>query len=133
MSAGKIVLTATALFTAISPFVADWNETHIHNPNWPPHAKFHNGQTMSMGAALGLSTLAALWWRRRELSHDRLLAATTAASLYWITQASAALYPDADFYDPETPRLPANQIVLFVLPILGLNAAGYALERRRLR
>ncbi len=33
----------------------------IYNPTWPPHAKFHNGQTMSMGAGLAAMTLWQLW------------------------------------------------------------------------
>jgi hypothetical protein len=31
----KSVLTAVSLITAGGPFLADWNETHIHNPKWP--------------------------------------------------------------------------------------------------
>ena len=53
---GKGLLTIVALITGIVPYVADWNETHIYNPKWPPHAKFHNGQTMVMGSLLGLGT-----------------------------------------------------------------------------
>lgn len=29
------LLTLVATITGIAPFVADWNETHIYNPNWP--------------------------------------------------------------------------------------------------
>lgn len=34
---------------------------HQHNPAWPPHAKFHNGQTMLMGIGLGLLSLYLLF------------------------------------------------------------------------
>lgn len=43
---GKIVLTAVALFTSTGCYLADWSDTHVFNPRWPPHAKFHNGETM---------------------------------------------------------------------------------------
>ncbi|GME37805.1 hypothetical protein B0H19DRAFT_1163957 [Neofusicoccum parvum] len=54
---GQTLLTLVALITSTGCFLADWNETHIHNPTWPAHAKFHNGQTMSFGALLGACTL----------------------------------------------------------------------------
>ena len=60
---GRVLLTVIALFTVVSSDLADWNVTHIYHPHWPPRAKFHNGQTMSV-AVIGGS--AALWfpWRR---------------------------------------------------------------------
>ncbi|MGV9367501.1 DUF6640 family protein [Amycolatopsis sp. NPDC003731] len=35
----------------------------MFNPAWPPHAKFHNGQTMSLGLTLGATSLWQLWRR----------------------------------------------------------------------
>lgn len=98
ISAGKALLTLTATWSAIGSYVFDWNDTHIHNPEWTPHAKFHNAQTMSMGVFLGLPALCALWgrgaWDRRALD-----AAALAASGYWITQLSATLYPGTALFD----------------------------------
>jgi hypothetical protein len=56
-SPGKALISLVAVETAVGPFRYDWNETHIYNPHWPPHAKFHNGQTMSLGAALSAAAL----------------------------------------------------------------------------
>lgn len=47
-SLGRILLALVAVVTSVGGYIADWNETHVYNPRWPPHAKFHNGQTMSM-------------------------------------------------------------------------------------
>ncbi|MGN5381810.1 DUF6640 family protein [Streptomyces lasalocidi] len=60
ISTGKTLLTLTSLVTACGSYFFDWNETHIYNPNWPPHAKFHNAQTMSMGTAVGTVSLYTL-------------------------------------------------------------------------
>lgn len=30
---------------------------HMKNPAWPPHAKFHNAQTMLLGIGLGILSL----------------------------------------------------------------------------
>ena len=49
ISLGKILISASAVFAGVGPYLADWNETHIYKPTWPPHAKFHNAQTMSLG------------------------------------------------------------------------------------
>jgi hypothetical protein len=58
---GKTLMSATAVAQIIGPFVFDFNETHIYNPSWPPHAEFHNAQTMSSGVALSAATLVNLW------------------------------------------------------------------------
>ncbi|OCL12068.1 hypothetical protein AOQ84DRAFT_285942, partial [Glonium stellatum] len=80
--------------------------THVLNPSWPPHAKFHNGQTMSMGLSLGLLTLYYTWRRptppaRRRGDDDDLFTAAVLASLYWVTGLSAILYPGTMWMDPE--------------------------------
>jgi hypothetical protein len=109
----RILLSATAIFGAIGPFGADWNETHIYNPRWPPHAKFHNGQTMSTGVGLGLLT-AYFAWRRTHTetmsgAMDNLLIATLLSSLYWVTQLSAIWYPGTDWCDEEFRHLGTPQ------------------------
>lgn len=63
---GRFLISIAALMTSTACYVADWSETHVLNPRWPPHAKFHNGQTMSMGLALGIATLWYTWRRRRQ-------------------------------------------------------------------
>src|ERR1700753_549257 len=91
----RILLSLLGLASAAGGYLADWNETHVFNPRWTAHAKFHNGQTMSTGLGLGLLT----WyytWRSAGASTprgllDNLLTATLMSSLYWATQVSAIL------------------------------------------
>ncbi|WP_373277146.1 DUF6640 family protein [Tanticharoenia sakaeratensis] len=48
------------IFDAVIPATA---RQHIRNPKWPPHAKFHNGQTILLGfcsAAIIIALLFAL-------------------------------------------------------------------------
>ena len=101
--APRIILTLVALFTIVGPFAADWNDTHIFNPDWPPHAKFHSAMTMSMGAALGLSGLFFVWRKAGDVPSN-LLAANLFLSLYWITQAAAFFFPNTAWTDPELLR-----------------------------
>jgi len=37
---GRILLTVDSLGLLFGAIVFDWNETHIFNPRWPPHAKY---------------------------------------------------------------------------------------------
>ena len=38
---------------------------HLSNPHWPPHAKFHNAQTMLMGIVSGSLSLVILFGTRK--------------------------------------------------------------------
>ena len=137
-AAARWLLTLVAVFTLVSPFAADWNATHIYNPHWPPHAKFHNAQTMLLGVVL---SLGALWlvWRRvasRPAQALRLQAAALLAAAYWLTQALSDTFPGTGFTDPEfepVPHVLGMPIQLFVdVVALSLVALAYTLESRRL-
>lgn len=127
LTSGRMLLSVVALFTAISPYLADWNATHIYNPLWPPHAKFHNAQTMAMAVLLSGSALFFIWSRRDKLRAN-LLPALLFVSFYWVSQALAFLYPGVAWTDPNLlqPRQSLSQfpqqlgldIVIFVLVAL---------------
>lgn len=100
VTSGRICLTVTALATSIGPYLADWSESHVLNPRWPPHAKFHNGQTMSFGFTLGILTLYYTW-RATPQPKDSLKTAAILGSLYYVAGLSAILYPGTLAVDPE--------------------------------
>ena len=132
-SVGTILLSIVGLATSTGCYLADWNETHIHNPRWPPHAKFHNGQTMSMGLLLGLVTLFYLYRPARtvELKRHYLDVVAWAGSLYWVTQLSAFLYPGSLATDPEFGTGAPQVYICGVL--LGLLGLGIWMERGALK
>jgi hypothetical protein len=125
---GKVLISVTAVGTMVGSYAADWNETHIHNPAWPPHAKFHNAQTMSMGVGLAAATLYHLWKPGR--SRTSLASAAVTASLYGVTQLSAALYPGTASVDP--PGEDNWPQLKYTLPALGMVLVGYLTERKRI-
>ncbi|KAE8441116.1 hypothetical protein EG329_005858 [Mollisiaceae sp. DMI_Dod_QoI] len=100
---GKLLLSISALGQILGPFIADFNETHVLNPRWPPHARFHNGQTMSMGLGLGLATLYYTFRPAANVAaaKDSVMTAAVFGFLYWITGLSAILYPGSKAIDPE--------------------------------
>jgi hypothetical protein len=154
ISLGKTLLTITSTWSAVGSYVFDWNDTHIHNPEWTPHAKFHNAQTMSMGVFLGAPALWAIWGRG-PWDDRALTAAAMGASGYWITQLSASLYPGTALFDYQRktrgskgnafiqddsteppsgipPRLCGPQPAVSAVALC-LNVLAFATERRRLR
>src|SRR5882757_63575 len=105
---------------------------HMKNPAWPPHAKFHNAQTILLGLGLGILTVI-LAYRPTSFSFPRLIEASCAASLYWLSMLFAPLFPGTAWVDPEfrnsTPRpigmhpqqLLAIGIMILVFVALGLG------------
>ena len=89
----RLIFTVIGVTLPIAAHLADMNQTHIYNPHWPPHAKFHNGQTLSMSLLLGGLTIFLAWWPSKSVP-AMLAAAACAASLYFISQSTAILYPN---------------------------------------
>lgn len=89
------IVTTVAVLTSCLAYVFDWNKTHVYNPKWPPHAKFHNAQTLLLGSLLGVVSLFFLWGR-----HD-LSSAIATCSLYWIAQLGSLGFPGTALVDPE--------------------------------
>ncbi|WP_368783640.1 DUF6640 family protein [Arthrobacter sp. B1805] len=47
MKPARTVLRTIAVATAVGGFIADWNRTHLFNPQWPPHARFHDAMSIT--------------------------------------------------------------------------------------
>ena len=73
---------------------------HLFNPAWPPHARFHNGQTMLLGVVNGTLALVVLFGFR-PLTLPLFLVATGIAAAYGGALALAPLFPGTACYDPE--------------------------------
>lgn len=121
--------------TAVGGFLADWNRTHLFNPAWPPHAKFHDAQTIALGSLLGGGGLYLL--RRGGTGSDRDLALGAALpALFWAAQGAAFAFPGAEGMEAEFPGLVPRVRGVWINErfaggtMLALSAVGYVLERR---
>jgi hypothetical protein len=133
---GRLLLTSVAALTTVGGFLADWNRTHLFNPAWPPHAKFHDAQSILLGSFLGASGLYFLRGRGRHPERDLALGALL-PSFFWVTQGAGFAFPGAEGLEAEFPeKVPCvggvwvNERFSSAL-MLALIAAGYAAERRR--
>jgi hypothetical protein len=87
-----------AFVTAIGGLMADYfipssGAQHIKNPQWPPHAKFHNAQSILMGVALGALAILILF-QRSPVSKSRLLLSALLSSVYWVCIFAAPIFPE---------------------------------------
>lgn len=131
-SPGKILISIVSLYAAFGSYIFDWNKTHIFNPDWPPHAKFHNAQDMLLGTTTGLLALWVLWIQRTD-ERNKLLLSSVLASLYWITQFGAVFFPGTALVDPQLShpdQLPA-QLIVDIIMVTMLTVACL-LERKKL-
>ena len=107
---------------------------HLHNPAWPPHAKFHNGQTMLMGIGLGSLSLYLLFGCK-PLTFPQFLLAAVVAGLYFASMALATIFPGTAWIDPEfahdwprplglNPQQLVSYILLMLLVVAVVLAAG---------
>lgn len=130
----RLTVSGIAVLTAVSPYIADFNETHIYNPRWTPHAKFHAAQTMLLGTTLGGLTLALAWSRSGSV-RSRIDLSAIAAGGFWLTQAGALLFPGTAVVDPEfrerLPRVKGMTITQAHADVVLLSLLGFAWWRAR--
>lgn len=122
---GRLLLSAIAIFTVGGSFAADWNATHIFNPNWTPHAKFHGAHTLAAAAILPLLALFFTWRRSGDRRTNALAAVLFAGTYFW-TQGAAAFFPGVAWIDAEFLG-PGGNLTQFPPPQLIMDAVVTAL------
>lgn len=126
-----------AVITAIGAHLADYSSTHLFNPAWTGHAKYHAGHTMTLSGLLGAFTLFFAWRPGGDVLTN-LLAAAGFASIYWISQSVAIMNPNTLFFDPEFD-LPKNYIMglpaqlVFQIVFLSITLIAFLWGLREIR
>ena len=115
---GRSLLTINAVVVMAGGFIADMGKTHMRNPRWPPHAKFHNAQTIGLGAILGAASLWFTWKAQRPADLGVAVLAGEAIYASWVF---ATLMPGTAWTDPEFLR--GQQTLDQLPPQLYLGAA----------
>lgn len=125
---GISMLYALASITAFGGFVADFNRTHLFNPAWTAHAKFHDAMTISLGLFLGLLGLYFLV-RRTHGDRHLLNMAGLFPAIFWASMVVSFFFPgtgglEVDFPDlvPVVAGMPINElpVAIFMLVLIAL-------------
>lgn len=134
---GYKMLLGLAGLTTISGFLVDWNRTHLFNPAWTPHSKYHNAQTISLAALLGAAGLYFLL-QKKEDQRRQLRLGTLLPVLFWSSMIPAFAFPNAKGMEAEFPELVPKVGRVWInegpisLGMLLLLGTGYLLERKKL-
>ena len=62
----RILLSVVLVSTAVVSVAVDWNASHIFNPEWHPHAKFHDVVMLWLLSGCSIMALWLLWRRSAE-------------------------------------------------------------------
>ncbi len=130
---GRLLVFFTVGSVMFAPLTADLNETHVFNPAWPPHARFHAMVMVLMSIGLTLTG----WWLIWKRSSDHATCMTVAAIiplLAWASFFPAALVPGAGLEDhPDSlPRVVGMPLNLFMAGLMVmLTLLGYWLYWRQ--
>lgn len=63
LSTIKIVVSLLTVFYGVGPLVADFNETHLLNPLWTPHARLHGLWYLMFALGVAGTGLYLVWFR----------------------------------------------------------------------
>ena len=92
---GKFILSFVLVVGAIVSTAVDWNTTHLFNPAWPPHARFHDALFLMFVDATTLIMLWLLWRRSSEPAVGIKAVALYSAALFNVTEGRA--YSGAEY------------------------------------
>jgi Family of unknown function (DUF6640) len=129
---GRGLLTLANLITVAASARADWNESHVFNPAWPSHARFHAAAGVGMATGLAGVSIWALWAGPDDAT-GRLVGAAVPVA-YWGAFFPALLVPGTGVDDPGHPvgrpaGIPAN--LLGAAATVATAVTGWCLDRRR--
>lgn len=123
---GKGLLAFSILATVAIVAIADvFNATHLFNPEWPGHARFHIGMQFTTLVLVSTFSLVAL-------KSGNVMAATLAPASFWPGLFVAYLIPGTDVYASQALKeigIPINLVLAAVF--IAATALGMKLASQR--
>lgn len=136
---GRLVLTFVLVIGPILATAVDWNATHLFNPTWHPHARFHDALYLFFLDATSLLVLWLLWRGSTEpdlgVTVATLFSAAVWTPFFYIEALIPGTSPLAEDNMPVVHvggmRFAPNVIIAAVLFLLTL--IGYLVARGEAR
>ena len=127
---GKSILSFVQVVGAVVATAVDWNTTHLFNPTWHPHARFHDALFLLLLDGMSLVVLWLLWRQSNEPGLGLKVAAMFSAAAWTPFFYIEALIPGTSLLAAnDVPVLkvggmtfPPNLIVAAVLFLLTVIA-----------
>jgi hypothetical protein len=128
---GKAILSFVLIVGPIASIFVDWNQSHLFNPTWPPHAKFHDWAMLNH---LTGTCALALWllWRKSSEPQVAVKVATLIPLIFWFAFFyTTTLLPDSSLNAFPGEHWPVvagftiypNEVGAFLFSVIGL--VGY--------
>lgn len=125
---GKLVLKLSVslitLFYGFVPAIADLNETHLFNPLWSEHARFHGAWFLAFAAGVSITALYMIW-RKDEIFIPIVLGLMFAAG-FWVATLFRSAYGgelvDSNGHTHTIAGIESNTFLFAVVSILLLAA-----------
>lgn len=134
MRISRLLLSGAAIGTIAGTGRADLNRSHVFNPGWPPHARFHSVAAWGSIAGSQLLTLWLLWRPGLNPNEDdvAIKVAALLPTIAWAPFFLALATPGTAVEDEpghlaRVAGVPANLVPATLIPII--SALGYTLHR----
>ncbi|MEM9793088.1 MAG: DUF6640 family protein [Pseudomonadota bacterium] len=127
----KILVSAVTVFYGVVPALADLNETHLFNPLWSEHARFHAAWFLAFTAGVAGISLYMMW-QRGEIILPIFIGLMFAGG-FWVATLFGPLYGgalvDSNGYVQTILGVESN---MFLFSVVTLLLVGALLTVRRL-
>ena len=124
----KIAISAITIFYGLVPALADLNETHLFNPLWSQHARFHGAWFLAFAAGVA-GTALFLIWRRDEVFVPIVLGLMFAGG-FWIATLFRSAYGgelvDTNGHTHTIAGIESNTFLFSIVGILLLATLFFA-------
>lgn len=128
----KIAVSVLTVLYGLVPLIADLNETHLFNPQWSAHARFHAVWFLAFAAGIAASALYLIW-ARNEVVLPTVFGIMFSAG-FWVALVLASNYGgalvDDNGYSEKIMGVDGNVLVFSALTALFLALLVMSLLRR---
>ncbi|MEJ8562339.1 hypothetical protein QTO30_14635 [Yoonia sp. GPGPB17] len=126
----KIVVSLLTVFYGLVPAIADLNETHLLNPLWSEHARFHGAWFLAFAAGIALTALFLIWVRDQVVLP--IVFGLLFAGGFWVATLFQSAYGgglvDPNGFEQQIMGFESNLFLFSVVSVLFLAALGFSVK-----